>query len=70
MLTVVPTLLQVIPVTAPPVPDETNPETVFELIFNTVGTEPEAPARIPTIEPVPVIFEIVLLDTLFVPVPK
>ena len=70
MLTVVPVLLQLIPVTAPPVPEETNPVTVFELRFKTVGTVPDEPARIPIIEPVPVIFEMVLLDTLLVPVPK
>ena len=70
MLTAVPVLVQLIPVTAPPVPEETKPVTVFELRFKTVGTVPAEPASIPIIEPVPVIFEMVLLDTLLVPVPK
>jgi hypothetical protein len=70
MVTAVPTFELVMPVTAPPVPDDVNPVTVFELTFKTVGAVPEEPAKIPTIEPVPVIFEIVLLDTLFVPGPK
>ena len=70
IFTVVPILEQVIPVTAPPVPEETKPVIIFEFIFKRVGTWPEEPARIPTIEPAQEIFEIVLFDTLFVPVPK
>lgn len=70
MFTAVPVFVHVIPVTAPPVPDETNPETVFELMFNMAGAVPEEPARIPISEPAQVIFEIELFETLFVPVPK